>query len=160
PIIDAYKALGVDAVAIGNHEFDFGPIGYERVTAPPDMGDEVGPDGPRGALLARMADAPFPFVSANILRADGRPTGWKNHLARTTIDRDGFKVGVVGYTTQETPTTTFGANVAGLSFANGAAERVAAAIRALKGEGASPIVLLAHASLEGDLPEMIDDDKA
>jgi 5'-nucleotidase len=160
PIIDAYKALGVDAVAIGNHEFDFGPIGYERVTAPPDMGDEVGPDGPRGALLARMADAPFPFLAANIVRADGKPTGWKNHLAKTTIDRDGFKIGVVGYTTQETPTTTFGANVVGLSFANGAAERVAAAIRALKGEGASPIVLLAHASLEGDLPEMIDDDKA
>jgi 5'-nucleotidase len=159
PIIDAYKALGVDAVAIGNHEFDFGPVGYERVTAPPDMGDEVGPDGPRGALLARMAEAPFPFLSANIVRVGGSSTGWKNHASRVIIARDGFKVGVVGYTTQETPTTTFAANVAGLSFSAGAAGRVAEAVRALRGEGASPVVLLAHASLEGDLPQMLDDDK-
>jgi 5'-nucleotidase len=159
PIIDAYKALGVDAVAIGNHEFDFGPIGYNRVTAPADLGDEVGPDGPRGALLARMAEAPFPFLSANIVRAGGKPTGWKNHLARTTIVRDGFKVGVVGYTTAETPTTTFAANVAGLSFVDGAAARVAEAIRGLRSEGANPVVLLAHASLEGDLPQTIDDDR-
>src|SRR5262245_1184665 len=38
PIIDAYKVLGVDVAAIGNHEFDFGPIGYERVTAPAELG--------------------------------------------------------------------------------------------------------------------------
>jgi 5'-nucleotidase len=159
PIIDAYKALGVDAVAIGNHEFDFGPVGYERVTAPTDMGDEVGPDGPRGALLARMAEAPFPFLSANVVRVDGKPTAWKNHAPRVTIARDGFRVGVVGYTTQETPTTTFSANVAGISFSDRATARVVEAIRALRAEGANPVVLLAHASLEGELPQMIDDDK-
>ena len=26
-VVDAYNALGYDAVAIGNHEFDFGPVG-------------------------------------------------------------------------------------------------------------------------------------
>src|SRR5262249_47957713 len=105
--------------------------------------------------LARMAEAPFPFLAANIVRANGAATGWKNHASHVTIARDGFRVGVVGYTTRETPTTTFGANVAGIAFTDSAG--VGDAIRTLRAEGASPIVLLAHASLEGELPQLIDD---
>ncbi len=44
PVIDAYDAMGVDAVAVGNHEFDFGPVGYARPTAAPGAGDEAGAD--------------------------------------------------------------------------------------------------------------------
>jgi 5'-nucleotidase len=59
PIVEAYAALGYDAVTIGNHEFDYGPAG-ERAT--PREGDD-----PRNALRARVAEAPFPFLSANLL---------------------------------------------------------------------------------------------
>ena len=158
PVIEAYRILGVDAAAIGNHEFDFGPVGYEAVTARPGLGDEAGREGPRGALLARMAEAPFPFLSANLHRTGGAETGWRNHRASVTIRRGGFDVGVVGYTTRDTPTTTLAPNVVGLDFATSAAPRVAAAIRALRAEGSAPVVLLAHASLDGVLPQALGDD--
>ncbi len=156
PVITAYNAIGVDAAAIGNHEFDFGPVGYARVTAAPNIGDEAGPDGPRGALLARMGEARFPFVSANITRKDGKPLAWPHLSQSVQIARGGYHVGVVGYTTRETPTTTMKPNVADLDFTKNAGARVASAVRALRAAGASPVVLLAHASIEGDLPESLD----
>lgn len=158
PVVDAYKLIGVDAAAIGNHDFDFGPVGSDKVTAPPGVGDDAGPAGPRGALLARMADAPYPFLSANVHRKGGAPTGWPKHKAWTVIERDGFKVGVVGYTTKDTPSTTLVLNVADLDFETNAAARVAQAIREVRATGASPVVLLAHASIDGDLPKVLGDD--
>lgn len=157
PIMDAYAVMGVDAAAIGNHEFDFGPVGYARVTAAAGVGDEAGDDGPRGAFFARVASARFPFLSANLHRDGMKPLGWRGVRASTHVVRDGFDVGVVGYTTIDTPTTTLVPNVVGLDFATGRAEAVAAEVRALRAAGASPIVLLAHASLEGELPQLMDD---
>jgi 5'-nucleotidase len=160
PVVEAYKLIGVDAAAIGNHDFDFGPAGYEKVTAPPGVGDEAGPNGPRGALLARMSEATYPFLSANVQKKGGAPVGWPKLQASTIIDRDGYKVGVVGYTTQDVPSTTLKQNVIDLDFVTNAAPRVAAAIRELRAKGAAPIVLLAHASIEGDLPAALGDDHA
>ena len=157
PIIDAYDVMGVDAVAIGNHEFDFGPVGYTRVIAAPNVGDEAGESGPRGALFARMAAARFPFLSANLQREGGRALGWAGQRASVRIARGGFDVGVVGYTTIDTPLTTLKPNVVGLDFATHAAERVGAEVRALRASGAAPVVLLAHASLDGELPQRLDD---
>jgi 5'-nucleotidase len=157
PIIDAYRVIGVDAAAVGNHEFDFGPVGYSTVVAPPGTTDAAGEQGPRGALLARMASASFPFLSANVHRADGAALAWPNFAPSTRIERDGWSVGVVGYTTRETPTTTLKPNVADLEFVKGAAESVAKEIRALRASGSHPVVLVAHASLEGDLPQSLDD---
>ena len=37
-MIQAYNALGVDAATIGNHEFDFGPVG--EATMPMRQGDD------------------------------------------------------------------------------------------------------------------------
>ena len=157
PIVDAYDVIGVDAVALGNHDFDFGPVGYARVVAPAGVGDEAGDDGPRGALLQRMATAHYPFLSANIHRAGGAAPGWAHHSPSARIDRDGWHVGVVGYTTKETPTTTLKPNVADLEFADAAPTSIATAIRALRASGSAPVVLLAHASIEGDLPQRLDD---
>ncbi len=154
PIVAAYRVLGVDAAAVGNHEFDFGPTGYARVLAAPGIGDSAGPDGPRGALLARMNEASFVFVAANVRYTDGAPVAWRGFAPHTVIKRGRFLVGVVGYTTRETPNTTMRPNVEGLLFANGA-EKVKESIRTLRTQGASPIVLLAHASLEGELPQSI-----
>jgi 5'-nucleotidase len=104
-----------------------------------------------------MGEASFPFLSANLHRTGGAPTGWKNHLASTTIKRGGFEVGVVGYTTHDTPTTTLAPNVVGLDFRTDAAGRVAAEVRALRAKGNAPVVLIAHASIEGDLPQTLAD---
>lgn len=157
PIIDAYNAMGVDAAALGNHEFDFGPVGYARVTAAPSVGDEAGADGPRGALFARMTEAHFPFLSANLRLANGKSPSWPHLRPSTRIARGSFDVGVVGYTTIDTTTTTLKPNIVGLTFAANAAASVAAEVRALRALGAAPIVLLAHASLDGELPQLLDD---
>ena len=158
PVVDAYRVIGVDAAAIGNHDFDFGPLGSDKATAPEGVGDEAGAAGPRGALLARMNDASYPFLSANVVKKGGARPAWPKLKAWTMIERGGFKVGVVGYTTRDTPTTTLVLNVQDLDFETGAAARVAQAIREARAAGASPVVLLAHASIEGDLPAAIGDD--
>jgi 5'-nucleotidase len=157
PVIDAYNVMGVDAAAIGNHEFDFGPVGYARAMAAPNVGDEAGADGPRGALLARMEAARFPFLTANVHREGGHALGWPRARASTRIARGGFDVGVVGYSTNTTPITTLRSNVVGLDFATGAASAVATEVRALRAAGAMPVVLLAHASLDGELPQRLED---
>lgn len=154
PVIAAYNALGVDAAAVGNHEFDFGPVGYQRVIAAPLLGDGAGADGPRGALFARIGEAKFPFLSANLRYEDGAELpGIKPHVI---LERGGFRVGVVGYSTRETPTTTLKPNVVGLDFDHDAGGRVAHSVRMLRLAGAAPVVLIAHASLEGELPQELD----
>ena len=157
PIVAAYRRIGVDAAALGNHDFDFGPLGYARVTAKGGVGDEAGVDGPRGALFARMASASYPYLSANLHRIGGASPGWPNFAASTIVVRGAWRVGVVGYTTRETPTTTLTPNVADLDFATNAAPAVAAEIHKLREVGAAPVVLLAHASLEGALPQSLDE---
>ena len=46
PVVEAYGALGYDAVTVGNHEFDYGPVGDATVARGPS-------DDPRGALSVR-----------------------------------------------------------------------------------------------------------
>lgn len=157
PVIDAYNVIGVDAVAVGNHDFDFGPVGYAELAAAPGVDDRAGARGPRGALMARMASAKFPFLSANIHLRDGTRPPWPNFAASIHVKRKGFDVGVVGYTTIETPTTTSRPNVADLEFVKGAGAAVAREVRALRASGADPVVLLAHASLDGHLSQILDD---
>lgn len=159
PVIAAYDVLGLDAATIGNHEFDFGPVGYDRVVAAPGKTDADGADGPRGALLARMKEAKFPFVSANVRTLAGASPAWPNTRPWALLERSGFKLGVVGYSTRDTPITTLKPNVEGLTFDKDAAAHVREGIRALRAAGASPVVLLAHASLEGELPQDLDDPK-
>ena len=45
-VVDAYNALGYTAVAIGNHEFDFGPAGPKAIP-------ETDADDPQGSLKLR-----------------------------------------------------------------------------------------------------------
>lgn len=90
PDIECFNIMEVDAMAIGNHEFDFGQSNVAK-------------------LVER---AKFPVLSANIFWTDGRPFA----RASTVIDANGLKVGVIGLTTNETPRTTFPTNVEGLTF--------------------------------------------
>src|SRR6185312_14740927 len=65
-MVRAYESLGYDAVTLGNHEFDFGPVGPKPVPEGPD-------DDPLGALKARVEQAKFSFLNANLQRQDGKP---------------------------------------------------------------------------------------
>jgi len=59
-MISAYNALGYTAAAIGNHEFDFGPIGPKAIP----VSDE---DDPVEALKQRATEADFPLLAAPTL---------------------------------------------------------------------------------------------
>jgi 5'-nucleotidase len=136
-MVDAFNALGVDAVAVGNHEFDYGPVGPAVVPAKPG-------DDPVGALKARIAQARFPFLAANVVDAStGVSPAW---LGSGTAIRDvgGIRVGLVGLITPETPRTTNPVNVAGLRFLPLAPTAKAAAER-LRAQGAQVVVVVAHA---------------
>ncbi|WAS96099.1 bifunctional metallophosphatase/5'-nucleotidase [Nannocystis punicea] len=138
-VVDAYAALGYDAVAIGNHEFDFGPVG-PRATAALPFGE--GEADPRGALQARIRQAPYPFLTANLRRRGGEPPDLG--VPSTLIERAGIKVGIVGVTTEGTPHTTIAANIADLEIAP-LAGSIAAEAASLRARGAAVVVVAAHA---------------
>jgi hypothetical protein len=81
-VVAAYNAIGYDAAAIGNHEFDFGPVGPAVTASGPD-------DDPRGALRARALEANFPFLSANVLDAADRQAPGVEQRAGLGDDREG-----------------------------------------------------------------------
>src|SRR5437667_251980 len=95
--IDAMNTLGIDAAAIGNHEFDWSV----------------------DTLRARMSEAKYPFLSANITNTAGtaRPD-WAKPW--TLVTKYGVKIAIIGLTTTETPTSTDSRNIQGLAFGDGA----------------------------------------
>jgi 5'-nucleotidase len=137
-VVSAYNTLGYDAVAIGNHEFDFGPVG--EASSPRAPGDDA-----QGALKARAAQARFPFLAANVIdEATSLPIAWPNVHASVVVAKAGIRVGVLGVTTEATPRTTIAANFVGLRMRELAAAITDEAKR-LRDQGAHVVVLLAHA---------------
>jgi 5'-nucleotidase/UDP-sugar diphosphatase len=78
PDFKAMSAMGYDAMALGNHEFD----------------------KPLDVLMKQKQWATFPFLSANILKKD---TGKPLFDDFKIWDFDGLKVAVIGFTAQDTP---------------------------------------------------------
>ena len=137
-VVQAYNALGYTAAAIGNHEFDFGPVG-DRAT-PQHPGDDA-----RGALKARAVEARFPFLAANIVdEATGQPVNWTNVKPSTVVEVAGIRVGIIGVTTEQTLSATMAANTRGLRIAP-IAQAITRHASALRSEGAAVIIVAAHA---------------
>jgi 5'-nucleotidase len=137
-VVAAYNVLGYTAAALGNHEFDFGPIGPAATAKKPG-------EDPRGALRARAKEARFPFLDANLVEtARGAPPAWTNIVPQTLIDVAGIKVGIVGVTTASTPRTTLAANFAGLEV-KPLAPTLATAAADLHRRGATVVLAVAHA---------------
>lgn len=137
-VVEAYNALGYDAAAVGNHEFDFGPVG--EAATPREPGDD-----PFGALRARAAEARFPFLAANLIdAATGRRPDWPNVKASVMIERAGVKIGIIGATTEYTLRSTISGNVRGLRL-QPVAERLAEEAQALRAAGAVVVVAAVHA---------------
>lgn len=126
PMIDAFNALGYDAAAIGNHEFDFGI----------------------DIIRQHKKNALFAFLSSNIR---SRPQGPTVDFCEPSslIDVGGLKVGVIGLTTLETPQTTFPTRVEGLEFLNYEPQVREQGERLLE-RGAKVLVVIAHEPV-GDL---------
>ena len=111
--IEAMNAMGFDAMVVGNHEFDFG----------------------REALEARISEAGFPILGANVAGV----SGLKPYVIK---DLKGIKVAVIGVVTGDTPVSTHPKNVMGLGF-TAPAESVAKYIREVK-DKSDIVVVLSH----------------
>lgn len=137
PVVEAYGAMGYVAAAVGNHEFDFGPVGPAVVPQRPT-------DDPIGALKARAAEAKFPLLVGNILDASTeRSVQWPHMPSTTMVEAAGVKIGVIGVTTESTPNTTMAANVVGLKMEAPATSINREGVR-LREAGANVIVVAAH----------------
>jgi 2',3'-cyclic-nucleotide 2'-phosphodiesterase (5'-nucleotidase family) len=140
-VVAAYNALGYTAAAMGNHEFDFGPVG-------PPATPLTAADDPRGAFKARAAEARFPLLAANLVDlATQRPVSWPNVQPSVAIERAGITIGIVGVMTSTALSQTIAANTTGLTIAP-LAETIAAEARRLRGSGAAVVIVAAHAGGE------------
>ncbi|HMI55369.1 MAG TPA: 5'-nucleotidase C-terminal domain-containing protein, partial [Gemmatimonadaceae bacterium] len=120
PVVDYYNRMGYAAAALGNHEFDWGT----------------------DTLRARMRQARFGILGANVRYTDGRDVKWIPN--DTIVTRGRAKIGIIGVSTVTTPTTTRAANVVGLRF-DDPAPIVDSIGTALRKVGANFIVVIAHA---------------
>ncbi len=120
PVVDYYNRMGYAAAALGNHEFDWGV----------------------DSLRARMRQARFGILGANVRYTDGRDVKWIRN--DTIVTRGRTRIGIVGVSTVNTPTTTRAGNVVGLRF-DDPAPIVDSIGRALRNRGADFVVVIAHA---------------
>lgn len=125
PVIEIMNYLRFDAMALGNHEFDWGR----------DVLDQI------------VASAKFPVLSANITGPDGKYLkGVRPHIMTR---RKNVSIGIIGVTTPETEYTTKPGNVADLTIAPPAAV-IPRMIRDLRAKGAALIIVLSHLGLDED----------
>lgn len=120
PVVELFNELGYAAAALGNHEFDWGI----------------------DTLRARMRDARFNIMGANVRYADGRDVEWIPN--DTIVVRGRARIGIIGLSTQQTPTTTRPQNVAHLRFVE-PAPVVDAHARSLRARGATHVIVVGHA---------------
>jgi len=120
PAVEVMNAMGYDATAIGNHEFDFGLEVLEK----------------------RVAEAQFPFLASNIFRADtGAPPAFATPYVIFTVN--GVQVGVIGLANVDTPQLTHPQNVEGLVFAD-YEETLRRVVPEVRAKGAEIIVVETH----------------
>ena len=137
-VVAVFNVLRYDAAAIGNHEFDFGPVGAKAT--PADENDDA-----QGALKLRATEADFPLLAANLIdRTTGQPVNWPNVKPSTLINRGGIKVGIIGLMTERALITTIAANTTELRIAPLAPTAIREA-KKLREAGADLIIVTAHA---------------
>lgn len=138
-VIVGMNALGYTAGTVGNHEFDYGPVGDAVVPA----GDGA---NARGALIARAEEATFPILTANIRdAATHRRVDWSRNMPPTMLTEvAGVKIGVIGISTAETLRTTISGNVRDLEM-QPLAEAIRERAAELREAGAQMLVVTAHA---------------
>jgi 2',3'-cyclic-nucleotide 2'-phosphodiesterase (5'-nucleotidase family) len=127
PTIDLMNMMGISLDGLGNHNFDKGQA-YLRNT------------------LIPLAN--FPYVSANIVDANGKtPAEWSpSHTFDTTFG--GTKLGVVGFSNDDLPTLISPTALPPFHVENSLAAVNAEAAK-LKAKGIGPIVAIGHLGATG-----------
>ena len=125
PVIAAMNALGYDAMAVGNHEFD----------------------GGRAVLDSAIAEARFKFLAANVVDARTGQPAFASTLVKLV---DGARIGIIGLTTPAVPMLMDTSLCRGLSFLD-PLEVARTEVARLRGaERCQVVIALVHMGLERD----------
>ncbi len=124
PEFHAFSLMRVTAMTTGNHEWDYGD----------------------SLLEERAREASFPVLVANLETAVPSRVFWKPF---ETFTAGGLRIGVIGVTTPDTPSTTAPGNTKGFTFT----DPVAAVGRVLKAVGPRQwdfVVVISHCGFDVD----------
>lgn len=124
-VTDIMSASGFDAMAVGNHEFDFGVENIET----------------------NANSASFPFLGGNIMNYEnGETTSIRNSLfdISKVIEKDDIKIGIVGMIGEGQTTSITSKYVSSLSFIDPVPLALKESARLKEEEGTDINVLLVH----------------
>ena len=126
PMMRAMSALGFDAMAVGNHEYNYGLKVLEKA----------------------RSEAVFPWLSANTYKAGTNENFHRPYLLK---EANGVRVGVLGLTTAGIPSWENPENYAGLEFRDPVVEakKWVSVLRAQ--ERADVVIVAMHMGMEADL---------
>jgi 2',3'-cyclic-nucleotide 2'-phosphodiesterase / 3'-nucleotidase len=126
PMMVAMNALGFDAMAVGNHEYNFGLKNLGRA----------------------RRDAQFPWLSANTVVPKETMEPFAPYIVKTVA---GVKVAIIGFTTPAVPSWEKPENYRGLRFLDGV-EAIGKTVAELKTRHNPDLIVVAsHAGLDRDL---------
>jgi 5'-nucleotidase len=146
PTVESMNALGLDASAVGNHEFDEGYKELQRLQNGGCLDDGAGAANQNSCPEGTFEGADFTYLAANVIET---ATG-KTVLPPYTIEnRNGAKIAFIGMTLENTPNIVTAAGVRGLQFKD-EVETANALVPVLKEQGVNAIVVLVH---EGGFPQ-------
>ena len=143
PVYQAMNLLDYDAANIGNHEFNYGLDFLKRA----------------------LSGADFPYVNANVYKADGKTNYFKPYiiLDRDVTDTAGethtLKVGVIGFVPPQIMTWDK-SNLDGKVVAKDIVETAQKFVPEMQRAGADIIVALAHSGFEAGERRGMDENAA
>lgn len=127
PLVRAMNSVGYDAAAIGNHEFNYG-IAH---------------------LDAAMAQARFPWLSANIFRAGTDQHAYRpSAMVERTLGGQTVKIGIASVTPPGVAIWDRD-NVRGRLDFHDIVASIRPVVAALRAQGADVVLVAAHSGLEG-----------
>lgn len=126
PMMLGMSALKFDALAIGNHEFNFGLAVLEKA----------------------RREASFPWLSANTYRVGTEETAYAPYLVKEV---NGARVGIIGLTTPGVPSWENPENFAGLEFRDPVASARKWVAHLRTKERVDVVVVAMHMGIEADL---------
>ena len=138
PTIESLSLMGLEASAVGNHEFDKGATELVRL-----QNGGCSADGCKGPQPFKGAQ--FKYLAASTVV---NQTGQTLLPAYHVKSFQGIPVAFIGLTLKDTPTIVVPAGVAGLTFRD-EAQTVNALVPELRAKGIEAIVVLIH---EGGVP--------
>src|SRR4051794_24763289 len=116
PTIESMNKLGLDATAVGNHEFDEGYKELQRMASGGCIADgPAGANNQNSCADHTFAGAKFDYLAANVKYAGTDQT----ILPAYTVKKvHGARIGFIGMTLKDTPGIVTASGVAGLEFSD------------------------------------------